>query len=96
MRIIKARVDGQMFILSPGTDVAALKSQVVAAARGGADFLDFGTVGHGVVSVLITSMIPVRFEVLDRSQEQVDEWEQHPPFIDGLVDADAYLARLEL
>ncbi|PPF79065.1 hypothetical protein C5B96_13560 [Subtercola sp. Z020] len=91
MQIIKARVDGQIFLLRAGTDIAALKSSIVAAVRHGADFVDFDTAGRGLISVLITPTIPVRFEIVERSQEQVDDWQENPPSIDGLVDAETYL-----
>lgn len=95
MQIIRARVDGQLFILNTGTDVAALKALIVTAVREGADFVDFDTIGRELVSVLITPTIPVRFEILERSQEQVDEWEEHPPSLDGHVDAETYLTSVE-
>jgi hypothetical protein len=91
MQIIKARVDGQVLLLTAATDVDALKSSIVQAVRQGADFVEFDTVGRGLVSVLITPTVPVRFEILERSQEQVDDWAENPPSIDGLIDAETYL-----
>jgi hypothetical protein len=39
-------------------------------------------VGRSVVSVLITPQVGVRFEVLERDEAQLAEWEQNPPHID--------------
>jgi hypothetical protein len=95
VKIDKLRIDGQMFILEPQNDVAALKTQIVDAVRDGARFIDFTTVGHRQVSVLVTAHIPVRFEIIEKSEEQYDQWEKHPPSYDDhldelsqLVDAD--------
>jgi hypothetical protein len=96
MQIVKARVDGQMFILAAGHDIAVLKTSIVTAARDGADFVEFDTVGHGLVSVLITSTIPVRFETIDRTEEQMEQWAENPPSIDAFIDADDYLGIVDI
>jgi hypothetical protein len=96
MQIVKARVDGQIFILAAGYDIAELKASIVLAAREGADFVEFSTVGHGLVSVLITSTIPVRFETIDRTEEQMEQWADNPPPIDVFIDADEYWGAVEV
>jgi hypothetical protein len=86
MKTSKSHIDGQMFILQPGEDVVELKRKIVEAARHGADFVDFVTIGRGTISVLITPNLPVRFEVVEESAEQFAEWEMNPPAIDGNTD----------
>ena len=82
MKIIKMRIDGQQFYLAPDLDLAALKKQLLDSARDVAEFVDFQPIGHGVMSVLMTPQTPVRLEVEERSDEQVAEWEDHPPTSD--------------
>jgi hypothetical protein len=84
--ISKLRVDGQMFILEPGQDVAGLEQEILEAVRSGAGFVRFETVGRGLVSVLITPKIGVRFESLERTEQEIAEWELDPPPID--IDSD--------
>ena len=88
MKINKLRIDGQQFYLANDYDVEALKNELLKAARGVAEFIDFQPVGHGVISVLMTPQTPVRLEVEERSDEQLAEWEKHPPVSD--VQSDLY------
>jgi hypothetical protein len=85
MIITKLRIDSQMFFLEPGQDVAALKRQILTAARGVADFVIFTTVGHGEVAVLMTPATPVRFEQQEHSDEQIAAWEENPPEADFVL-----------
>ena len=82
MKIIKLRIDGQQFYLDADTDLDELKERLLSAARGRARFIDFQPVGHGVVSVLMSPQTPVRFEVEERSEEQLAEWALNPPETD--------------
>lgn len=82
MKIIKLRIDGQQFYLDQNYDVDDLKQRLLASARGVAEFIDFEPVGHGVVSVLMTPHTPVRFEVEERSEDQLADWSIHPPVSD--------------
>jgi hypothetical protein len=82
VRVITARIDGQIFILSPDQDFQALKEEIVAAIRAGSDFVEFDTLGREKIFVLVTPNLPVRFETQERSEEQVEEWEHNPPPID--------------
>ena len=82
MLIHKLRIDSQMFYLEPGEDIAALKQQILTAARGQAQFVIFTPVGHGRVSVLMTPHTPVRFEEEDRSEAEIAHWEEDPPASD--------------
>ena len=82
MKITKLRIDGQFFYLDDDQDTAALKREIVAAVTAGPRFIDFTAIGHGEVSVLMTAHIGARFEVLERSQDQIDEWNQNPPVVD--------------
>jgi hypothetical protein len=84
--VSQLRVDGQMFILDPQEDVTALKEQILDAIRGGAGFVRFATVGRGTVDVLVTPKVGVRFESLERTEQEIAEWESEPPPID--VDSD--------
>ena len=58
----------------------------MAAAREGAAFVDFRTVGHGVISLLVTASIPVRFETVERSPAQLKRLEDDPPPLDRWSD----------
>jgi hypothetical protein len=82
MKIIKLRIDGQFFYLESDQNVPALKRELVAAVTTGARFVDFTAIGHGEISVLMTPVLGARFEVQDRTEEQVAEWEENPPVID--------------
>ena len=82
MKIIRLRIDGHLFYLDPEQDVDALKEQVLTAARGVAEFLVFTPIGHGEVSVLMAPTTPVRFEVQERTEEEVASWEENPPSAD--------------
>ncbi|GAA1002171.1 hypothetical protein [Subtercola frigoramans] len=82
MQIHKVHVDGQTFILTAGQDVSALKDSIVGALKDGAGFVEFETVGRGIVAVLITPNLPVRFETVERTVDQVSAWEEHPPMIE--------------
>jgi hypothetical protein len=82
VKVIKARIDGQVFILSPDQDFVALREEIITAIRAGSDFVEFQTVGRENIFVLVTPNLPVRFETIDRSENQMDEWEQNPPPID--------------
>jgi hypothetical protein len=86
--IHKVRVDGQMFILQPGQDVKELQADILRAAERGAGFVDFQTIGRSNISVLITPNVGVRFESLERTDEQIAEWEHDPPSIDTTMDYD--------
>jgi hypothetical protein len=95
MSTTEVHVSGQMFILSSNSVVEALKNEVVMAVRGGGSFVDFDTVGHGIMSMLITTMIPVRFQTIEGPQDQVDEGEERSLAIDSLVEFDAFLRDLD-
>lgn len=82
MHIHKVHIDGQTFILTAGQDVSALKVGILAALKTGAGFVEFETVGRGIVAVLVTPNLPVRFETIERTEEQVTAWEEHPPIIE--------------
>jgi hypothetical protein len=82
MKILKVRFDGQMFLLAPEQDVDETKRAIVAAAREGSDFVDFQTVGHGTISLLVTPNLPVRFEMIERSEEELEQLEADPPPLD--------------
>jgi len=83
MNITKLQIDGQAFYLDEAQDVDVLQSQIVEAASTSAAFVHFGTIAHGRVSVLVTPHLGVRFEVQERTEEEVAEWEAHPPVIDS-------------
>jgi hypothetical protein len=88
VHITKLRIDGQFFLLEDDQDIAALKKEIVDAANGRARFIEFTSVGHGQVSVLMNPTFPARFEVQERTEEEMAEWERNPPSID--VDFDSY------
>jgi hypothetical protein len=82
MRITRLRIDGQEFYLPPELDLAALQQQLLDAVRGEAAFVTFPSVGHGEVSVLVTAHVPVRFEVEELAEEEVQRLAEDPPAID--------------
>jgi len=82
MKVTKVRIDGQVFFLAPTQDIADLKAQIVAASRGGSDFVEFDTIDHGSIAVLITPTESARFQTIERSDEEVAVWETQPPPFD--------------
>ena len=87
--ITKLRLDGQYFFLTDDTDQAQLEQEMVAAVRAGGEFVRFDTHGHGRVSLLMTAHFPVRFESVERTEEEVSGWDDEPPPVD--IDPDTYL-----
>jgi hypothetical protein len=85
MRVNKVRFDGQTFLLDPEQDVDETKRAIVAAARTGSDFVDFRTVGHGTISLLITPNLPVRFEIIEKTEAELGRIEADPPPIDSVT-----------
>ena len=83
MHVVKVRFDGQTFLLDPNQDVDITKRAIVAASREGSDFVDFQTVGHGTISLLVTPNLPVRFETIERTAEELGRLEADPPPIDN-------------
>lgn len=83
MNITKVSFDGQTFLLDPDQDVADTKKAIVSAARDGSDFVDFQTIGHGTISLLVTPHVPVRIQTIDRSEEQISRMQEEPPPIDA-------------
>ncbi|MCU1482912.1 MAG: hypothetical protein JWQ19_3698 [Subtercola sp.] len=88
MQINKVHVDGQTFILTAAQGVADLKQQILAALQPGAGFVEFTTVGRGLVSILITPHLPVRFETVDRTEEQITAREGYPTTIEDSRNVD--------
>ncbi|MDQ0744167.1 hypothetical protein QFZ62_001475 [Clavibacter sp. B3I6] len=82
MKITRLQIDSQTFYLDDAQDVDALQAEIVEAAARSASFVHFDTIGHGRVSVLVTQRLGVRFEIQDRTEEELAEWEAHPPVID--------------
>lgn len=82
MKVIKLRIDGQAFFLPAEVDLAALREQILAAVAGPAAFVSFHPVGYGEVTVLVTAHVPIRFEVEEHADSEVEEWTEHPPAID--------------
>jgi hypothetical protein len=82
MLISKVRFDGQHFLLDPSQSVDETKAAIVTAVRDGSDFVDFATIGHGTISLLVTPNLPIRFEVIERTEDEIEELEANPPPID--------------
>jgi len=85
MLVNKVRFDGQTFLLEPDQDVDQTKAAIVAAVRQGSDFVDFRTIGHGTISLLVTPSVPVRFQVIERTEEELERLELDPPPFDEAV-----------
>jgi hypothetical protein len=93
MEITRVRFDGSFFFLAIEQDVDDTKAAIVAAVRDGAGFVDFHTVGHGTISLLVTPTVPIRFETVTRSEEELTQFEMHPlPLESPSRDWDYYLA----
>ena len=82
MQIVKVRFDGQIFLLAPAQDVELTKQAILSAIREGSNFVDFATIGHGTISLLVSPNFPVRFETLERTEAEVAALTEHPPPID--------------
>lgn len=82
MEVNTVHVDGQEFVLGADQDVESLQRDILKAARAGAGFVKFDTVGRATISVLITARVGVRFEVIQRDEQVVAEWDVNPPNID--------------
>jgi hypothetical protein len=67
--ITTIRIDGQRYQLADEEDVAGLKGRIVEAATGRSRFVEFRVSGHVDVSVLVTPLSAVRFEVREREEE---------------------------
>ncbi|WP_344796245.1 hypothetical protein [Frondihabitans peucedani] len=79
MVITKIRIDGQSFLLDSAEDVLALRKRIQDAARTSPTFVDFKSVGHGTVSVLVSATRPVRFEQIERTEGEYEEMRENPP-----------------
>ncbi|MDY0908841.1 hypothetical protein [Microbacterium sp. CFBP9034] len=82
MKVHTLHVDGQQFVLEPGQDVDGLRDEILDAARSGAGFVRFHAVGRAIITVLITSHVGVRLEVMERDPQEIELWQDHPPSID--------------
>lgn len=83
MRVNKVRFDGQTFLLDADQDLESTKQAIVTAMREGSDFVDFRTVGHGTISLLVAPGVPVRFEIVERSPQELERYEVDPLPLDG-------------
>lgn len=82
MRVTKLRIDGQFFYLDHEQNIPALKAEILESAIKGPRFIDFTAIGHGEVSVLMMPSLGARFEIQDRTEEELAEWDENPPIID--------------
>jgi hypothetical protein len=82
MKVVKLRIDGQMFFLRAEVDLPELQKQILAAVTGPAAFVSFRPVGYDEVTVLVTPHVPIRFEVEEHAESEVEEWAERPPAID--------------
>ncbi|NQX34070.1 hypothetical protein [Herbiconiux sp. VKM Ac-2851] len=82
MLVKHLQVDGQSFYLEPEEDIDALEALIVNAVKDGPQFVKFSAAGHGLVSVLVTPRIGVRFETREIDDDEVASWDETPPAID--------------
>jgi hypothetical protein len=82
MLVKHLQIDGQSFYLEPDEDIEALEALIVDAVTTGARFVKFRASGHGLVSVLVTPRIGVRFESREVDAAEVAGWDDTPPAID--------------
>jgi hypothetical protein len=88
VKIVRIRIGGKMFVLRDGQDPEKLKSEVVAAARSGADFVDFETAEGVAVSALITPHVVVRLWSIEQTADAHAQ-AQHPFVTEHTVPDDA-------
>jgi hypothetical protein len=82
MQVVHLQIDGQSFFLEPDEDVDALEALILDAVREGPSFVRFRAAGYGIVSVLVTPRIGVRFDTREVPEDEVADWSSHPPDID--------------
>jgi hypothetical protein len=82
MQVAHLQIDGQSFFLEPDEDVDALEALMLEAVREGPSFVRFRAAGYGIVSVLVTPRIGVRFDTREIADDEVADWSSHPPDID--------------
>jgi hypothetical protein len=76
------QIDGQSFYLEPDEDIDALETLIVEAVKAAPRFVRFRAAGYGLVSVLMTRRIGVRFETREIDDDEVAGWHDAPPVID--------------
>jgi hypothetical protein len=76
------QIDGQSFYLDSDEDIDALETLIVDSVKGGPQFVKFSAAGYGLVSVLVTPRIGVRFETREIDDDEVAGWDHTPPAID--------------
>jgi hypothetical protein len=76
------QVDGQSFYLEQDEDIDALEALIVDSVKSGPRFVKFRAAGYGLVSVLMTPRIGVRFETREIDDDEVARWDDDPPVID--------------
>jgi hypothetical protein len=82
MQVVHLQIDGQSFYLEPDEDIDALEALILEAVTNGPRFFKFRAAGYGLVSVLITPRIGVRFDTREIREEEVAGWASEPPEID--------------
>jgi hypothetical protein len=82
MLVKHLQIDGQSFYLEPDEDIDALEALIVDAVKVGPRFVKFRAAGYGLVSVLVTPRIGVRFETREIDDDEVAGWDDTPPIID--------------
>lgn len=78
----KLRIDGQVFLLTDTIDIPMLKQEILTAVQAGAAFVNFDTHASGIVSVLMTPQISVRFESMEVSEDDANDWVESFPTFD--------------
>jgi hypothetical protein len=86
MQVVHLQIDGQSFFLEPDEDVDALEALILSAVLEGPSFIKFRAAGYGIVSVLVTPRIGVRFDTREVGEDEVADWSSHPPDIDVQFD----------
>lgn len=83
MLVNHLQIDGQSFYLEPDEDVQSLQDLILKAVSDGPGYVRFRAAGYGVVTVLITPRIGVRFESKEIDDQQIAKWDDEPPAIDA-------------
>jgi hypothetical protein len=76
------QIDGQSFYLESDEDTDALEALIVDSVKDGPHFIRFSAAGYGLVSVLVTPHIGVRFDTREIDDDEVSGWDHTSPAID--------------
>lgn len=80
MKRVTMNVDGTSYALAQGQDTAAIKEEVVRAARDGAGLVTVTLYGNRALDVVVTPGVPITFETEEVRAEIRNDGDLHTPF----------------